>query len=183
MPSHSKDIRHNEELNCIEFDLTQGQVGLIDYSSGWVLDKYNFCANLSRISKKNGDKKYYIQYWDGKKYPQLHQLLTDFPELPLQIDHLNGNGLDDRMCNLEVKDPSGNQRNREVTNPFGVRGIRYDEKRDCYQAQIYNNEGKHKTFSRSCKKYGKEEALRLCIEWRLKKEKEFGGYIVEQRNN
>jgi hypothetical protein len=138
---------------------------------------------LAHINKKNGKKLYYISYNDGKKTPRLHQLLTDFPEKPLEIDHLNGNGLDDRMCNLEVKDHSGNQRNQEITNPFGVRGIRYDEKDDCYQARIKNNEGKHKLFSRSCKKWGKEEALRLCIEWRLAREKEFGGYDVEQRNN
>lgn len=42
MVGHTKPICINKELNCIEFDLTQGQVGLIDHESKWVLDKYKF---------------------------------------------------------------------------------------------------------------------------------------------
>ena len=124
MPPHSKPIRENEELNCLEFDLTQGQVGLISHESSWILDKYNFHAHWSPTKKD-----YYVNYHDehDKKMKNLHQLLMRFPT-ELQVDHINGNTRDNRLSNLRVVSQSQNQRNAKIKNKFGVHGIGYCER-------------------------------------------------------
>jgi hypothetical protein len=174
MPLHKKPVRENEELNCLEIDLTQGQVGLISHESKWVLDKFNFYAHW-----KPKKKDYYVRYNDEHgKMKSLHQLLMDFPAYPkLQVDHLNGNPRDNRLSNLRVVTHSQNQRNTKLKNKFGVHGIRYDENLDKYTAEIWNNNGKKLICSRACKKHGREQALELVKKWRKQKEKEFGNYL------
>lgn len=56
MPPHSKQIHENKEFNCLEIELTQGQVGLISHESKWVLEQYNFWASWhgERMAVANG---------------------------------------------------------------------------------------------------------------------------------
>jgi hypothetical protein len=174
MAPHMKTIRENEELNCLEFDLTQGQVGLISKESRWVLDKFNFSAHWSK-----GKKDYYVEYNDDDyKKKRLHQLLMNFPSYPkFHVDHVNGNTRDNRVENLRIVTPRQNTRNTIVKNPLGMHNVHYCKKEDYYRARIYDNEGKQKSFSLSCKTHGKERALELVKGWRKQKEKEFGEYL------
>jgi hypothetical protein len=48
----------------------------------------------------------------GNAKISLHQLVMGFPPPPLEVDHLNHNGLDNRRANLEIKDDSGQSANR-----------------------------------------------------------------------
>ena len=50
--------------------------------------------------------------------------------------------------------------------------------KDIYTAQIWNNNNRKQLIcSRSCKKYGREQALELVKNWRKEKESEFEGYM------
>lgn len=56
----------------------------------------------------------------------------------LQIDHINGNGLDNRILNLREVDASGNMRNakRRRNNVSGVAGVSFHNKRQHWTAAI-----------------------------------------------
>ena len=56
------------------------------------------------------------------------------------IDHINGNQLDNRLCNLRFIDKSGNNRNRiKITNKNGFMGVYKRNNRFC--AVIRNDKG------------------------------------------
>lgn len=79
----------------------------------------------------NGGKKFYAEakrlederVCDGqKKSISLHRLIMGFPE-GLQVDHVNGDGLDNRRSNLRVATASQNAYNRRYKNKHGYRGL------------------------------------------------------------
>jgi HNH endonuclease len=64
----------------------------------------------------SGDR-YYARGRVAGQRVYLHRLLLDAPR-GLEVDHINGNGLDNRRCNLRLVSRSRNQLNRK-----DVRGI------------------------------------------------------------
>ena len=75
------------------------------------------------------------QYHKGKKgerkSPQawlLHRIILEAPP-ELEVDHINGNVLDNRRSNLRLTDHSANMQNRTTlgsANRSGVRGVYWD---------------------------------------------------------
>ena len=161
---HTKWIIKADDRDYIEFGLTQGQVGIIDRESEWVLDEYNFHAI------KNKDN-YYIYY--GTKL--LHRLLMDFPD-GLEVDHKNNNTLDNRLANLRVVNRSLNQRNGDdKKNKFGLMGVQYrdDGRHKRFYCTIYNNNGIRENKSFSVNKYGYDNALQLAKDWIMARRGEY----------
>lgn len=62
----------------------------------------------------------------GKRVLYLHRAIMH-PPLGMQVDHVNGDGLDNRRCNLRVVTATENQRNkrRNRNNASGVSGVSY----------------------------------------------------------
>ena len=90
----------------------------------------------------------------------------------LEIDHKNGNPLDNRIENLRLDTKSKNMQNRKLCsrNTSGIKGVYYDKFHDKYVAQIRCNKkkiclGHHDT---------KEEAQKVVVEARKKFHGEFG---------
>lgn len=67
----------------------------------------------------------------------LHRLLTSCPDDKF-VDHINGNGLDNRRCNLRIVDKVGNSRNTKlnVRNTSGKSGVAYREDTGKWRAFI-----------------------------------------------
>ena len=55
-----------------------------------------------------------------------------------QVDHINGNGLDNRKSNLRICTPSENScnRKRRVDNKSGYKGVYWDAKSERWRASI-----------------------------------------------
>lgn len=66
----------------------------------------------------------------------LHRFIMNPPE-DMQCDHINGDKLDNRRCNLRVVTHTQNMRNRKVqsNNKSGIRGV-HQEKDGWWYAQI-----------------------------------------------
>lgn len=55
---------------------------------------------------------------NGKRiYVHMHREVLNVPnEKGLEVDHINGNGIDNRKCNLRICTPSQNQANRKISS-------------------------------------------------------------------
>lgn len=59
----------------------------------------------------------------------------------MQIDHINGDGADNRLENLRLVTPSGQKRNlrKMKTNTSGFNGVYFDPRRGTYTARVWAN--------------------------------------------
>jgi len=87
-----------------------------------------------------GSKPLYVQRnvrGDGKKMHQtLHRFLLDAGDL--DVDHINGDGLDNRRSNLRVATRSENLRNKgpQRSNTSGFKGVSWAKRARKWESQI-----------------------------------------------
>lgn len=102
--------------------LTKGQFMLIDDADAPLLLKWKWQA------RSNGGGKWYAcRNWEGAKGVTgriyVHRLLLNAPD-GLDVDHANGDSLDNRRCNLRVATRAQNLANSRPRNPrSGFKGI------------------------------------------------------------
>jgi len=70
----------------------------------------------------------------------MHRLLIHAPK-GMEVDHINGNGLDNRICNLRICTRSQNQINKglQKNNTTGYKGVSFIKKHRKYRATIRIN--------------------------------------------
>lgn len=107
----------------------------------------------------------YVWYCDGRyvyaKTPRklyLHRFLMDAPT-GKQVDHKNGNKLDNRKANLRVCSSKENTRNQTGGKGLsGVKGVYWDKKNKKWIASImvdykYKNLGRFSTIEEAARRY------------------------------
>lgn len=67
----------------------------------------------------------------------MHRVINKTPE-GLFTDHVNGNGLDNRKCNLRNATPTQNQRNKSIckNNTSGFKGVSWHKNRNKWSCTI-----------------------------------------------
>lgn len=111
--------------------LTRGYEAVIDAADVPFVDGRNWCAIPNRKTV------YAVRAEVGRRgrHIHMHRTLLGFPSGFL-IDHINGNGLDNRRSNLRLATPAQNQFNRGKTknNSSGFKGV--SRSGDKWRAQI-----------------------------------------------
>lgn len=88
----------------------------------------------------------------------LHRILTNCPD-DMFVDHINGNGLDNRKCNLRVVDKKENARNtkRNKNSSSGKMGVYFREDSSKWRVFINGDDGRENLGTYS----NKEDAIRV----------------------
>ena len=96
------------------------------------------------IDKRRPDSKYYVIAITGKQY-NLHRLayyyITGIDPTEKEVDHKNGNSLDNRFENLRLATGADNIKNQKKrkTNTSGFKGVSWDKKNKKWRARIQVN--------------------------------------------
>lgn len=103
------------------------------------------CANryagklVDAIFTNKSGKSYYICTIDGENY-YAHRIIYKmlYNEEPEEIDHDDGNGLNNAKYNMGASDPSHNSRNHRIStrNSSGVVGVGWNKKAQKWVAEI-----------------------------------------------
>lgn len=125
--------------DTVEIQLTQGEVGVISAEDADLL-----CFHWVLFKNRGGMK--YIQRERTHGAAYMHRIILSrmLGRTLLKhelTDHINGNGTDNRRCNLRLASASQNQANSKKprNNASGVKGVWYDRKRKKWTAQIKHN--------------------------------------------
>jgi len=115
-----------------EIPLTQGQVALVDTEDYDWLNQWKWHINGSG----------YAQRRSGPFLISMHREIMGLKRGdPRQVDHKNGERLDDRRTNLRITDQTGNTRNRKMpcVNKCGYKGAFFHKNKNRWKAQIKIN--------------------------------------------
>src|SRR3990167_6612505 len=104
--------------------------------AGWRLFDLDDLALVSGLgwSASGGG---YAKAKTGGKVVRMHQLIANCPE-GMEIDHINGNGLDNRRSNLRVCEHKQNCFNQRAANKnhTGLKGVSWHKRDKVWQANI-----------------------------------------------
>lgn len=115
--------------------LTQGYESAIDTADLPMVQAFNWRSEICRT------KIYAVRYksiGNGERaWLRLHRVILNAPE-GMEVDHINGDGLDNRRRNLRLASRSENARNRGATaaNTSGFKGVDYFKPTEKYRAYI-----------------------------------------------
>ena len=121
----------------VEIRLSSGDVALIDDSDAALVAPYKW-------SPRRLGRTVYAQantYAAGVRTTVTMHRLIAAPEAGQLVDHRNGDGLDNRRCNLRVCDKRGNNQNVRLRadNTSGYKGVHFYVQRNRYSAYIYTH--------------------------------------------
>jgi len=104
-------------------ELTKGKFAIVDDEDYELLSRFKWCYN----------GKYAVRgQWNSESkctdIISMHRFLTGFPD-DKQIDHINGDKLDNRRSNFRACSGKENQRNMSLRNGYSTKGVHYMRKR------------------------------------------------------
>jgi len=117
--------------------LTKGHVAVIDAADVPQVEKFLWCAHVCRHAV------YALRGYEVKgktKLVMMHRELIGAPHGRL-VDHVDGNGLNNRRANLRLASNSENTRNskKRIDNKSGYKGVCWDELQRKWRASIRLN--------------------------------------------
>jgi hypothetical protein len=134
-----RPIRIDGEIAYVP--LTQGYTAVIDAADAPLVGQYNWCAEVqsravyARRTDRSGVK---------QRSVLMHRVLMGAPN-GLEVDHIDGNGLNNRRDNLRTATKAQNVRNQRTRsdNTSGLKGVSWDGRNSKWKAQIKFNGKRH----------------------------------------
>jgi hypothetical protein len=113
---------HRHVGDTVEITLSSGDITLVDAADFSAIRELRYGWVIARRRGVNYAIRF--DYKEGVRYGiQMHRLIMQ-PPRHLVVDHINGNGLDNRRANLRVCTQAENLRNRHTTsNRSGFKGV------------------------------------------------------------
>jgi hypothetical protein len=137
--------------------------------SGWDARRHEWVAGLN---PKTGKKHTYVR--NGKRYfingyyknIYMHRFLLNAPS-NMEVDHIDGNGLNNQKSNLRLCTPSQNRMNTRTrtSSNTGITGVTWDNQTQKWRATI--------TMKGKMINLGRYKEMKDAIEVRKKAEKEY----------
>lgn len=129
--------------SAIKIPLTRGKVALIDSDDAERVLAYKWQLYMRLKYKRPEIYAQTTTIIGGKKrFLKLHRFILNAPS-GVMVDHINGDGLDNRKCNLRLATPSQNRCNSRHINRTGFRGVKLNPLSDRFYAVIYFQRKKH----------------------------------------
>lgn len=122
--------------------LTQGKYALVDAEDFEWLSQYNWMCRRNRPLKYKGNVNFYVYRNTPRNHYVRETVYMHWELLGVKnVDHINGNGLDNRRANLRVCSKSQNQWNRRKShkNYSGYKNVKFDKRRKTYYSGFYVN--------------------------------------------
>ncbi len=111
-----------------EIILTKGYSAMVDANDYEWLNQWKWYAHVNnrtgRISAERAETVPPSERIQGRyqRTIHMHRLIMQCPD-GMEVDHRNGNALDNRRENLRLASSSQNKRNRRSFNQYGLKGI------------------------------------------------------------
>jgi hypothetical protein len=117
-----------------QIPLTQGKVAIVDDEDYELVSQWKW--NVKR-SRARWHARTSIRTGHQRKNTYLHRLLMQ-PASNLDVDHIDGDGLNNQRANLRVCTRSENCRNQRIkkSNTSGFKGVTFNKQSQLWQAQI-----------------------------------------------
>lgn len=162
---NSKTNRNPRNISEKDFELIRTKLSYDENSPSGLIWKYNNKV-AGTIKTTNGK-----QYWKvvvGNKNYRVHRIVvllnSKYINRFLVVDHIDGNGLNNKIENLRVCTQEENMKSVN-TKKSDTQGVSYNGTYNYWVARWQEN-GNQKSKTFSCKKYGYDKAKKLALEYR-----------------
>jgi len=120
--------------DVLHIPLTQGKVALVDAADYDRVAAFKWCAGLQR----------HVFYAIRAGSVRMHNFITGWDV----VDHINGDGLDNRRANLRPVTVSQNNANARIRrdNASGYKGVSFHRPNGKWKAQINDTPGHRKSL-------------------------------------
>lgn len=131
---------HRKKREPIRFGVIEGEpIAMIPLTRGYwaIIDAYRVNEFLDPWYAAVGIKKVYAMRRESGKVVQMHKLIIAVP-CGMEVDHKNGNGLDNRESNLRLVTDLEQSWNHGVSkrNKTGITGVTWNKRCQRYAAHI-----------------------------------------------
>lgn len=142
MPPCSKHPTNPVDWYCVILTHGVQKEMTIELSEGFKCELDDCDAHLVlgkklKLIRKPPSRTLYVGFFSNRKIRTIHREILN-PPPGKQVDHINGNGLDNRRSNLRLATKSQNMANVRLTksNKSGVKGVHWRNREKRWVAQL-----------------------------------------------